>query len=94
MRKGIMTTLVAAGSAAVGAYIFSDENRKSKIKGQYQKVKNQLLGEQTDPIEKAGKPEEVSHHEDSKMVSEGAQFGVQYYNEVKEDDEKEETHTK
>lgn len=87
MKRGIYTTIVAAGSAALGAYIFSDENRKNKLKGQYDKVKNQLLGDQTDPIEKAGKPEEVSHQEDSKMVSEGAQFGVQYYNDVKDEEQ-------
>lgn len=87
MKKGVYTTLVAAGSAALGAYIFSDENRKSKMKSQYHKMKNQLLGEETNTIEKAGKPEEVSHHEDSKMVSEGAQFGVQYYNDYKENKE-------
>lgn len=35
------------------------------------------------PIEKAGKPE-LDQFENSKMVSEGSQFGVNYYNKLRE----------
>ncbi|MGM8214332.1 hypothetical protein ACLIA0_02050 [Bacillaceae bacterium W0354] len=36
------------------------------------------------PINKAGKPD-LDHLDNAKMVSEGSQYGVQYYNEVVQD---------
>lgn len=44
-----------------------------------------------DTLKNAGKPDEVESNEtdqleNAKMVSEGSQFGVQYYNHVKDDE--------
>ncbi|TFB23340.1 hypothetical protein E3U55_05860 [Filobacillus milosensis] len=85
-RKRVISSIVAGG-AALGAYIFSDENRRGKFMNQYNKMKDRLFNnDDKDTLEKAGNPESKAEHENSKMVSEGSQFGVQYYNEVKEED--------
>ncbi|PKR78493.1 hypothetical protein CEY16_01680 [Halalkalibacillus sediminis] len=83
-KKTLISSVVAAG-AALGAYIFTDENRRSKINQQFQSMKKKLTKEDDFPIDKAGKPE-TDHIENADMVSEGSQFGVQYYNEVKTDE--------
>ncbi|RPF56129.1 hypothetical protein [Aquisalibacillus elongatus] len=83
MKKRVLSTVVAGG-AALGAYMMRDQDKRQKLKDQYYKIKERMTNQETNTVEKAGKPEEVDHHENSKMVSEGSQFGVQYYNEVKE----------
>ncbi|WP_246247466.1 hypothetical protein [Piscibacillus halophilus] len=87
MRKRVWTAVVAGG-AAVGALALKDENRRHKLKTQFNQLKEKCFSQDRHLIEQAGKPEEHSHHEDAKMVSEGSQFGVQYYNELKEEKEK------
>ncbi|NIK10650.1 hypothetical protein ACKXGF_06285 [Alkalibacillus sp. S2W] len=79
-RKLIISSAIAAG-AAVTSYLLIDENRRQDVKNKINDFTNYLTGERF-PIEEAGKPE-LDDLENSEMVAEGSQFGVQYYNEVK-----------
>lgn len=81
MNKGYIYGAVTAASAAMiaGALVV----RKKKINDN-----------EPDNLELAGIPDQLKKEnekleqlENAKMVSEGSQFGVQYYNEIKEDEE-------
>lgn len=93
MRKRYIASAVGAIGAGVAGYIFKNEDNRDKLKGKVNAVKDRLMDNQEDPtLEEAGKPDQLeaeipAQEENSKMVSEGSQFGVQYYNEVKEEKE-------
>ncbi|MFC0015855.1 MULTISPECIES: hypothetical protein [Allobacillus] len=75
--------LAALGAGAV-AYVMSDENRKQKVMKKVEGLKNKYFGEKDQiPEVESGKPD-FQNVENSKMVDEGSQFGVQYYNKVQE----------
>ncbi|WP_017186019.1 hypothetical protein [Alkalibacillus haloalkaliphilus] len=82
--KLIVSSVVAAG-AALTSYVLIDENRRNGIKQKVKQLKESFNeGNHTNlPIEEAGNPE-LDDIENSEMVAEGSQFGVQYYNEVME----------
>ncbi|MDQ0160102.1 hypothetical protein [Alkalibacillus salilacus] len=79
-RKLIISSAIAAG-AAVTSYLLIDENRRQDVKNKINDFRNYFTEERF-PIEETGKPE-LDDLENSEMVAEGSQFGVQYYNEVK-----------
>lgn len=92
MKKRNIITAISAGIIGAGAasYILLNDTQKSKIK---ESVNN--LTKQMDPsestFEKAGHPDQMDMRdtadlENAKMVSEGSQFGVQYYNEKKQEE--------
>jgi len=76
MKKSIViSALGAAGALGVTAYYFNEQKKKSEKINQ--------------TFEDAGVPDQaedidLAQLENAKMVSEGSQFGVQYYNEMKE----------
>jgi hypothetical protein len=80
----------AVGAAAAGYYLKDKENREKVIetaKNVQEKVKNYTNGRDS-TFEDAGVPDQseekdLAQLENAKMVSEGSQFGVQYYNEYK-----------
>ncbi|PLT31405.1 hypothetical protein [Peribacillus deserti] len=83
MRK--QNVLVPALAAGVAAYFLMDKEKRvkfklkaqdmnSKIRGMLSKSQNHSL-----PVEKAGLPD-PHDIEDNKMVDEGSQYGVHYYN--------------
>lgn len=92
-KKWIFSTVGAVGAGALG-YVLKDENRRSVIKEKAKTFSNsvkdslQKNNQEDLPIEKAGVPE-TDHVENTKMVDEGSQFGVQYYNKVKQEDSEE-----
>lgn len=78
MRKRVALSALgvagAIGAAATGYILSNKENKKTNT-----------------TFEDAGIPDQAPNRdlaqlENSKMVSEGSQFGVQYYNEAKEED--------
>lgn len=73
MRRKKEIILSTIGAVGVGTLTFLVMNPKNKRK----ETKTNL------PIRKAGVPEE-DHTENAKMVAEGSQFGVDYYNKIKE----------
>ncbi|WP_174613123.1 hypothetical protein [Virgibacillus ihumii] len=91
MRKRYIASAVGAIGAGVAGYLLKNEENRNKLKGKVDAVKDKLMDNQEDStLDEAGKPDQLesdvpSQEENSKMVSEGSQFGVQYYNEAKEE---------
>ena len=80
MKKWMIPAISAVSAGAVSYVVLSDKKRESIKKifrfGLDKEKKNSL------PLETAGLPEE-DQTDNAKMVSEGSQFGVNYYNKVK-----------
>ena len=77
-KRYIVSLLGALASAGVGYYL--------KNKNEGASTQNQIV----DPMVNAGIPDQVDNYEEaqlenSKMVSEGSQFGVNYFNEIAEE---------
>lgn len=94
MRKRNIVTAVSASVIGAGAasYFLMNEQQKEKVKEKMNNMKNMFSSQSASTFDKAGKPDQVDNRdladlENSKMVSEGSQFGVQYYNEKKEEQE-------
>ncbi len=71
------------GFGLAGALLSTKQNR-DKMMDMIKKVKEKTLGhwgghEKTEMLEKAGRPDPYDV-EDAKMVGEGAQYSVEYYN--------------
>ncbi|MHA6251421.1 hypothetical protein [Oceanobacillus sp. CAU 1775] len=89
MRKRSIVTAVGAGviGASAASYFLMNENQKEKVKDKFSNMTNMFSnGDVATTFEKAGKPDQLESRdiadlENAKMVSEGSQFGVQYYNE-------------
>ncbi|WP_164215338.1 hypothetical protein [Virgibacillus sp. YIM 98842] len=100
MRKSFILSAVGAagaiGATAAGYYLKDKENREKLIE-QAQNVREKVnrFTNGSDPtFEDAGVPDQsegndTAQLENSKMVSEGSQFGVQYYNKYKDDNKAE-----
>jgi hypothetical protein len=90
MRQAVRLKPVLLTGAGVSAllWLYSKENRE-KAKETLSTWKQKWMGTETVktldsfPIEKAGHPDPYDI-EDNNMVSEGAMYAVQYYNEEKE----------
>ncbi|QKY68923.1 hypothetical protein [Lentibacillus sp. CBA3610] len=95
MKKRYIASAAGAVGAGITGYILRNaENRdkiKSKLKTAAEKIRNGENDHERDTtFEDAGAPDQAKQKdmaqlENSKMVSEGSQFGVDYYNKVKED---------
>ncbi|NGP44545.1 hypothetical protein G4V62_06080 [Bacillaceae bacterium SIJ1] len=90
-RKRVIWSTVAvgaAGAAAASVVLLKDRNNRERLMETYnewsQKMKDTLSSQENLPIDKAGFPD-PQDIDDNKMVSEGAQFGVQYFNAQEQD---------
>ncbi|TDQ42101.1 hypothetical protein [Aureibacillus halotolerans] len=90
-RKRIMMSSIAvgaAGAAAASVMVLKDRDKRERLFSTYtdwkQKVTDKFNSNNSLPVDKAGIPD-PQDEADNKMVSEGAQFGVQYYNEHKQE---------
>ncbi|GEL76020.1 hypothetical protein [Tenuibacillus multivorans] len=81
-KKRFVSTLIAIFTGVL-TYIFSDEKRRVKLTQSIKRFRGNLFSYEPETLIIAGRPEE-DHFENTKMVSEGSQFGVQYYNEYKQ----------
>ncbi|HET7580027.1 MAG TPA: hypothetical protein VFK33_12170 [Bacillales bacterium] len=81
MRKKKLAFYSMAGVAAagLGTYLMKEKPLRIKLTN-----RSENHDENVFPIEKAGHPE-PDQIQDNKMVSEGAQFGVQYYDQMKKE---------
>lgn len=80
MKKRYVASALGVVGAGVAGVLLSDRKKRNKLKSAAGTLR---------VFENAGKPdespeEELDQLENAKMVSEGSQFGVQYYNEKKE----------
>ncbi|WP_404452467.1 hypothetical protein LG329_19085 [Virgibacillus necropolis] len=94
MKKRYLLSGVGAVGAGVAGFVLKDKDKRDKlkttVKNTTSKFKN--LNKET-TLDDAGIPDQVENKdraqlENAKMVSEGSQFGVNYYNEVKEEQDK------
>ncbi|WP_226578379.1 hypothetical protein [Halobacillus litoralis] len=83
MRKRWIVTAAGAVAGGLAAYLLKDEDKRQQVKDKARSIQGSFGKSEDMPIEEAGKPE-LSDLENSKMVEEGSQFGVQYYNELTE----------
>lgn len=82
--KWLTVSTISAAVAGSAAYFFKDNTRfKQYLSDQKRKYLSTKENDSGDlPIEKAGHPH-PENIPDNEMVSEGAQFGVQYYEKKK-----------
>ncbi|BAC13382.1 hypothetical protein ACFQ4N_10520 [Oceanobacillus iheyensis] len=90
MKKRYVLSAVGAVGAGIASYYLVDSNNRQKLKDM---AKNSAKNVNR-VFENAGVPDQSSEQEldqleNSKMVSEGSQFGVQYYNENKNENSSE-----
>ncbi|NHM31517.1 hypothetical protein [Neobacillus terrae] len=87
MKYSKTVTYVLAG-AGIGALIMlARRQNKVDLQGMVQTVKNKFSPSKAYslPVEKAGLSDPMDI-DDNKMVSEGSQYGVHYYNQKEQDD--------
>ncbi|WP_240458803.1 hypothetical protein [Virgibacillus sp. Bac330] len=87
MKKKYLYSAGAAGviGATVAGYFLKDKDKRDNVKRKVKNYQNSIRA----TFEEAGVPDQsedrgLEQLENAKMVSEGSQFGVQYYNENKE----------
>ncbi len=90
----MLSTASAIGAISLTAgYFLKDKSNRERFKQGVRKVPGKLGMQSNDEtFEDAGAPDQsnnkdIAQFENAKMVSEGSQFGVQYYNEYKNDNE-------
>ncbi|HLS09210.1 hypothetical protein [Lentibacillus sp.] len=94
MKKRYIVSVAGAVGAGITGYLLKNQDSRNKLKTKVKKGTDKLWNisreEQTDStLEDAGVPDQAATNdpaqlENAKMVSEGSQFGVEYYNQVKE----------
>lgn len=90
MKKRYLAIGISIG--AVASYLLVDGDNRNRLAKNVQIIMNKFKrNKESTLLEKAGIPDqiddqELSQLENAKMVSEGSQYGVQYYNEVKKDE--------
>ncbi|MBM7552901.1 hypothetical protein [Thalassobacillus pellis] len=83
MKKRWIYSAVGAIGAGALAYVWRDETKRDQLKQKAKSLQEKWTQSESGdfPVDAAGKPE-VDNFENTKMVSEGSQFGVNYYNEL------------
>ena len=90
MKKRYLAIGISLG--AVASYLLVDEDNRNMLVKNVQSIFNKWKNnDEGTLLENAGIPDqientELSQLENAKMVSEGSQYGVQYYNEVMENE--------
>lgn len=84
-KKNMAFTAIGAAATAVAGLLIKEKNRE-QVMEKANELKQKMMKKEEEeflPIDKAGKPD-PNDTEDNKMVSEGAVYGVNYYNEQKQ----------
>ncbi|MGD6818862.1 hypothetical protein [Metabacillus sp. 84] len=92
-RNGLIISGVALSTAGVAATVYlKDKSRRAKLSYGVKQAQGKVVSmfskdknkeDEKFPVDKAGNPD-PQDVEDNKMVSEGAQYSVQYYNDSKQ----------
>lgn len=81
--KNVVNIICGVGVGAL-TYVLLDKCNQDKSDRQYKRIRQTLKRNTTDlPIEEAGDPGK-DELDNADMVAEGSQFGVNYYNKVKQ----------
>ncbi|GAA0293981.1 hypothetical protein GGQ92_000085 [Gracilibacillus halotolerans] len=84
IRKRSMLSLIGLAGAVAASYSMLDDQKKHQIKNRIQAISNKFQkNNQSFPIQEAGNPID-DNIDNADMVYEGSQFGVDYYNKVKQ----------
>ena len=99
-KRYVMSAIGALSASAVAAYLLSDEEKRTKLKGTVETVKEKInyFNHKDEPstLEAAGMPDQTTStnealSENADMVSEGSQYGVSYFNQKMEEESLEKT---
>jgi hypothetical protein len=82
MQTNSMKSAVMLGVGAAALWMAMKPENKTKLTNMAVQMKDKLMPSKSTvlPVQKAGNPDPLDV-EDNKMVSEGAMYGVNYYNE-------------
>ncbi len=84
MRRGSIISMAGAAGVATLSFILMNKDRRGMVKNKWNEVRDAFKKEDTSlPIEEAGDPGK-DNLQNANMVAEGSQFGVEYYNKVRE----------
>ncbi|ARI77614.1 hypothetical protein [Halobacillus mangrovi] len=83
MRKRWIYTAVGAAAGGAAAFFLRNEESRKQVVDKAKSLQNNFKKKDGLPVEEAGNPQ-LDNLENADMVSEGSQFGVQYYNELTE----------
>lgn len=85
MRKRTVISMVGVAGAVAASYSMLDQKKKHQIKYKIKSIYNRFKNKkyQSFPLEEAGHPID-DNIENADMVSEGSQFGVDYYQKIKQ----------
>lgn len=96
MKKRYITTAVGLlGAGVIASYLLNDKEKKNMLKTKSNNYKGKVSRESDyehySTLEEAGIPDQLdrldlAQIENAKMVSEGSQYGVNYYNEKQEEE--------
>ena len=96
-KRYIATAVGVISTGLIASYLLSDKGSRSKLKVKFNDLKNGILAKKEyefySTLEEAGIPDQLDRFdlaqiENAKMVSEGSQYGVNYYNEMQEENQK------
>jgi len=90
MKKCNVFILVGAAGACIISYVLLKDEGRNKWIAKGKALADKCRKDNVSTLDEAGIPgqtgnEDPSQFENAKMVSEGSQFGVNYFNEVKEE---------
>lgn len=92
-KRYVATAVGFFGTGLIASYLLSDKEKRNKLRARFSEYQRKILRrnefEDYSTLEEAGIPDQLeridlAQIENAKMVSEGSQYGVNYYNEVKE----------
>ncbi|MEW9677852.1 hypothetical protein ABRT01_17080 [Lentibacillus sp. L22] len=91
-KRYIISAIGAAAGAGTAGYLLMDKDKRAKIQDKAKTMVETFKNDDVSTLDEAGIPDQTAKKdlaqlENAKMVSEGSQFGVNYYNEVKADEE-------
>ncbi|ENH95537.1 hypothetical protein J416_15572 [Gracilibacillus halophilus YIM-C55.5] len=84
MNKGLIVGIIGTVSLVGVGCVLINEDRRMMLKNKWNGLRSSLKqGAEDLPIEEAGHPE-TDMLDNADMVSEGSQYGVHYYNKVRQ----------
>ncbi|MEN1967011.1 hypothetical protein WMZ97_02935 [Lentibacillus sp. N15] len=91
-KRYIISAVGAAAGAGTAGYLLLDKEKRNKMQEKAKSVIDKFKEDGVSTLDEAGIPDQTDNNdqaqfENAKMVSEGSQFGVNYYNEAKADEE-------
>lgn len=89
-KRNIIATIGAGVGTVTAGYLLMNEEKRTKWLTKGNSIAGKFKRNNVSTLDEAGIPDQIENedaaqYENAKMVSEGSQFGVNYFNEVKEE---------